>query len=179
MILLIKIFLSFLRIGLLGFGGGYAMLSIIIEDAMSYGLTIAQVTDLNALDMLVPGPISINAATYVGYLVAGFWGATVASIGVSIPSFIFIYLFGRLEDAMKDGSALRVMLKAVKVAVVGVISGSVFMLLRELVLEDLNRAWFVLVIFVVSIVIQIKKDINPIFIIIASGLLGNLLYYVI
>ena len=61
----------------------------------------------------------------------------------------------------------------------GVISGSVFMLLRELVLEDLNRAWFVLVIFVVSIVIQIKKDINPIFIIIASGLLGYLLYYVI
>ncbi|WP_443081339.1 chromate transporter, partial [Vagococcus sp.] len=56
--MLIKLFITFLKIGFLGFGGGYAMLSLIFEEMLSFGMTIEQYADLNALDVLIPGPIA-------------------------------------------------------------------------------------------------------------------------
>lgn len=177
--ILIKIFLSFLKVGFLGFGGGYSMLSIIFEDSLKLGLTISQIADLNALDMLIPGPISINAATYVGYLVNGFWGALVASIAVSISSFVFVFLFMRFEQLIKEGTALNSALKGVKISVVGIISGTVYMLLRELILEDSSKAWFISAVFVICLILQIKKDTNPIILTVLFGVIGYLMYYVV
>ena len=179
MMLLLKIFLMFLKIGFLGFGGGYAMLSIIFQDSLTLGLTVSQIADLNALDMLIPGPIAINAATYVGYLSAGFWGALAASLAVSVPSFVFVIIFTRLEAEMRDGSALRAALKGVKIGVVGIIAGSVYMLFSELILEDVSHAWFVVLAFGVSLIIQIKKEINPIFLTLIFGVVGYFVYYLI
>ena len=67
------LFYTFFKIGLFGFGGGYAMMSMIMVECEKLSITLAQFADLNALDMIVPGPIAINAATYVGYLHSGFW----------------------------------------------------------------------------------------------------------
>ncbi|MFZ2353496.1 chromate transporter [Paucilactobacillus nenjiangensis] len=64
--MIIKIFLVFLKIGFLGFGGGYAMLSLIYHESSKFGMTMAQFADMNALDGIIPGPIAINSATYVG-----------------------------------------------------------------------------------------------------------------
>ena len=68
----LKLFWTFLKIGAVGFGGGYAMLSMITTEAQKFSVTLAQIADLNALDMLVPGPIAINAAT--GSLPPPSWG---------------------------------------------------------------------------------------------------------
>ena len=65
------VFFTFFKIGLLGFGGGYAMMSMIMTEGQKLGISLAQLADLNALDMVVPGPIAINAATYVGLSVDG------------------------------------------------------------------------------------------------------------
>ena len=71
----LKLFFTFFKIGVVGFGGGYAMLSMIMVESMKYSITLDQLADLNALDMIIPGPIAINAATYVGYLHAGLVGS--------------------------------------------------------------------------------------------------------
>ena len=70
--MILLIFFTFLKIGFLGFGGGYAMLSLIFEEASKFGMTADQFADLNALDVLIPGPIAVNSATYVGQLYGGF-----------------------------------------------------------------------------------------------------------
>lgn len=90
------------------------MLPLIYEESLALGLSSSNFADLNALDMLIPGSISINSATYVGYLVSGFKGATLASLAVSIPSFIFVLAFLRLEARKGEGNVLKKILDGIK-----------------------------------------------------------------
>ena len=71
----IKLFISYLKIGFFGFGGGYAMLSLIQNEIVvqNQWMTNAEFADIVAISQMTPGPIAINSATYVGYTVAGFW----------------------------------------------------------------------------------------------------------
>ncbi len=98
---------SFFKIGIAGFGGGYAMLSMIVRESEKFNVTLQQFADLNALDMIVPGPIAINAATYVGYLDAGFWGALAATLGVVLPSFILVTLMMRFIARYREAALPR------------------------------------------------------------------------
>ena len=77
--ILLELFISYLKIGFFGFGGGYAMLSLIQNEVVvRHGwITAAQFTDIVAVSQITPGPIAINSATYIGYTVAGFWGSVV------------------------------------------------------------------------------------------------------
>lgn len=177
--MVLKLMLMFLKIGFLGFGGGYAMLSLILEDSVRLGLTIQQFADLNALDMLIPGPIAINAATYVGYLLGGLSGSIISSLAVSIPSFVFVHLFIYLEKSLKDGRAVQAILASVKVAVVGVICASAFILAKGLVLETPHHAWFVISVIAISLYLQIKKNTDPIILTVVFGILGAIMYYLV
>ena len=86
--ILLELFISYLKIGFFGFGGGYAMLSLIQNEVVvQHGwITAAQFTDIVAVSQITPGPIAINSATYIGYAVAGFWGSVVATVAVRLPS---------------------------------------------------------------------------------------------
>src|SRR5690554_3236556 len=87
---LIELFISFFKIGAFSFGGGYAMLPLIKEETIEiHGwLTNAEFIDILAISEMTPGPIAINAATFLGYRVSGVIGSIVATIAVSLPSFI-------------------------------------------------------------------------------------------
>ncbi|MCG0275763.1 MAG: chromate transporter [Thermosediminibacteraceae bacterium] len=88
----IKLFLVFFKIGLFSFGGGYAMIPFIQKEIIDINgwLTLEQFMDIIAISQMTPGPIAVNAATFVGYRIAGFWGATSATLGVTLPSVIII-----------------------------------------------------------------------------------------
>ena len=111
----IQLFYTFFKIGLLGFGGGYEMLSLIQFEIVEHyhWLTVSQFTDIVAISQATPGPIGINSATFVGFSVAGIFGAIVATIAVVTPSFILmyllIYIFNRYRDNIYTKSILSVM----------------------------------------------------------------------
>ena len=91
----LQLFLSYLKIGFFGFGGGYAMLSLIQHEVViAHGwITNEELTDIIAVSQMTPGPISINSATYIGYVVTGsVWGAVVATAAVCLPAMTLMIL---------------------------------------------------------------------------------------
>lgn len=190
MVRLWTLFLTFLKIGFLGFGGGYAMLSLIYEESVTLGLTIEQFADLNALDVLVPGPIAINSATYVGYISQGFLGSLLATIGVSIPSFILVAIFLKSENLLRNNPYLASLLTTVKSASVGLIASVALTLgissifpegisLRGGLMNSLSKmdVFSAVVIFVVGFA-HIKYKVSPILLTFLAGLAGLILYYI-
>ena len=87
-----KLILAYLKIGLFGFGGGYAMLSLIRREVVDTGwISSADFTDIVAISQMTPGPIGINSATYIGYAATGsIWGSLIATIAVVLPPFFLI-----------------------------------------------------------------------------------------
>jgi len=180
----LRLFYSFFKIGLIGFGGGYAMLSMIMMESAKFGVTTAQFADLNALDMVVPGPLAINAATYVGYLSSGFWGAFAATAGVSLPPFFIVSLVLHFLRRFRENVILSGALAGIKPAAVGLISAASFMIARDVLLKhgaDTSMIFssplsvislLMLVIFLVTAVANIQFKINPILLTLLAGVVG-------
>ena len=89
----LQLFFTFLKVGAFAFGGGYAMLSLIGDSVLSYGwMNETELLNFVGVETVIPGPIAVNMATYVGYEQGGFLGALLATIGVVLPSFIVILI---------------------------------------------------------------------------------------
>ena len=178
------LFYTFFKIGLFGFGGGYAMMSMIFAECEKLSITIEQFADLNALDMVVPGPIAINAATYVGYLNSGFWGAMAATLGVSLPSLIIVSLVMTFLTKYKNNKIMSGVLKGVKPAAVGLIAAAALTIAAEVLLfpgkeantilsDPLGTISFLMVgVFAVTAVANIKFKVNPILLTLLAGVVG-------
>ena len=114
-----ELFLTFMKIGLFTFGGGYAMISLIEDICVEKKkwLTHDQMMNVTIVAESTPGPIAINCATYVGYLKNGFPGAVVATLGVVIPSFIIIYVISMFLDNFLEITLIANAFKGIKLAV--------------------------------------------------------------
>ena len=175
---------TFFKIGIMGFGGGYAMMSMIMVECQKLSITVQQFADLNALDMIVPGPIAINAATYVGYLYAGFWGALAATIGVSIPSFLLVVLIMHFIKKYKENAILDSTLSGIKPAAVGLIAAAALTIAAGVLVKDgmtvstlftnpLETVSFLsLGVFLVSAVANIRFKVNPMLLMLVAGVIG-------
>ena len=87
----LQLFFTFLKVGTFAFGGGYAMLSLIGDSVLKYGwMTEQELLNFVGVETIIPGPIAVNMATYIGYEQAGFLGALLATVGVVLPSFLII-----------------------------------------------------------------------------------------
>ncbi len=127
MITYLKLFSIFFRIGLFSFGGGYAMLPMIYQDIQTFGLMSAhEFSNVVALSQMTPGPIAVNAATYVGFKSANLLGAVFATIGVSLPSFILILLIASFMNKFKTNPGIQAVLTGIRPATVGMIASAVF-----------------------------------------------------
>lgn len=123
---LITLFAVFFKIGLFSFGGGYAMLPMIYQDIGKFGFMQArEFSDIVALSQMTPGPIAVNAATYVGFKYAGFWGATSATIGVCMPSFILVLIIAAFFYKFKESKIVQALLSGIRPATVGMIASAV------------------------------------------------------
>lgn len=123
---LITLFYVFFKIGLFSFGGGYAMLPMIYQDIGKFGfMPPREFSDIVALSQMTPGPIAVNAATYVGYKYAGFWGSVSATIGVCMPSFMLILIISAFFYRFKESKIVQAVLSGIRPATVGMIASAV------------------------------------------------------
>lgn len=124
---LLKLFLTFLKIGAFTFGGGYAMIPLIQSEAVEKQkwVTDDDILEIIAIAESTPGPIAINAATFVGFRTCGFWGAFCATFGVVLPSFVIITIISRVLQQFQE-------LRAVRYAFVGIRAGVLALILKAL-----------------------------------------------
>lgn len=116
---LVKIFLTFMKIGAFTFGGGYAMIPLIQKEAVEnhHWVTDEDILDIVAIAESTPGPIAINAATFVGYHARGFAGALAATFGVVLPSFVTIFAIFHILQAFQDNKTVQYAFRGIRVGV--------------------------------------------------------------
>lgn len=186
----LELFLTFLMIGAVTFGGGYAMLPMIQEQVgLRWGDLISQETlvDFVAVSESTPGPFAINMATYVGSVVGGqdggvlmsIFGAFCATMGVVLPSFVIILIVAQCYEKFKENRIVKGCMTGLKPAVVGLIGGAVLSVVLTVFFPAgftlsvvTDPAFYVsLGIFVTMVILAFKK-VHPIIIICLSAVIG-------
>jgi len=131
----IALFIVFLKIGLFGFGGGYAMLSMIQYEVVEVNkwLNVAEFTDIVALSQMTPGPISINCATYIGYTVTNgnVLGSVLATFAVCLPSVLIMIGICRFFFMFKNNKYVTAALLWMKPAAIGLIAAAALLLMNS------------------------------------------------
>lgn len=184
----VYLFTMFFRIGLFGFGGGLAMLPLIFQSVQSFGImTAEEFSNLVALSQVTPGPMAVNAATYVGFNYAGLPGAIVATLGVCLPAFILMMIVYHFVKKFNDSRIVQGVLGGIRPVTVALI-GAAVIFVSETVLAagpliskkflEIGIDYFNLIpicIFAVTIVLVGKFKMKPIRVMILMGIAGALL----
>ena len=179
--ILLQLFWSFLQIGLFSFGGGYAAMPLIQAQIVTqHGwLGMAEFTDLVTISQMTPGPIAINAATFVGLRVAGLSGALAATVGCMLPSCVLVTLLARLYLRYRKLSLLQGVLTSLRPAVVAMIaSAGVSILVTAFWDEAVTFAgtnWRLVVIFASSLLLLRRTKLSPILVMLLAGAANLLL----
>lgn len=188
--LLLQLFWTFFIIGLFGFGGGYAMLSMIQGEVVGHyhWMTMGQFTDIVAVSQSTPGPIGINSATYVGYTAlvnAGYspaWGVLgsfIATFAVVLPSFVLMLLISKFLMKYRNHPSVENVFSALRPAVVGLILAAALLLMNSENFSSMSEnPWrFLLSIFLFCFAFVAQKvyRLGPILIIVLCGVAGIIL----
>ena len=176
----LKLFLTFFRIGLFTFGGGYAMLPLIQEAVLANEwMEMSQIVNFIAVSESTPGPFAINISTYVGNQMGGILGALCATLGVVLPSFIVILIVAQIYEKFKNSNSVKGVMTGLKPAVVGLIGAAILdIALTVLVPNGFSLSIFKGTQLYVSIAIfalctmLVFKKVHPIIIICLSAALG-------
>ena len=186
----LQLFLTFLKVGAFAFGGGYAMLSLIGDSVLKYGwMTEEELLNFVGVETVIPGPIAVNMATYIGYEQGGFLGALLATIGVVLPSFVIILLVAAcIKNLLKYPSvktfiaSMRPALGGLIVSVAVTMALTVFFGIDTVSTINISFDWRTLVILAVVIAIPMiwkhikKKEFSSILLVVISGVMGMLLF---
>ena len=190
-VLYLKLFWTFFKIGLFGFGGGYGMLSLIQNEVVEnhQWISNSEFTDIVAVSQMTPGPIGINSATYVGFKAMenadmsrtqAICGSLLASFSVMLPSFILMLLISAFFMRYKDHNSVQTVLKWLRPVVVGMLAAAVLLLLNEENLGAFNKdnlqLYVSIGLFALAFVATYFWKIGPIKVILLAGLFGGLLY---
>lgn len=186
-----QLFFTFLKIGILTFGGGYAMIALIQNDVViKHGwMTAQEFTDIVATSQITPGPVGINTATYAGYTAvvnAGYspWlgvvGSFLASFAVILLPFLLMILVSRFLMKHKDNPIVATMLSILRLAIVGLIASAALLLASPENFGTPKGSTFQfvcsIVLFLAVFVSSFKFKISPILLILLSGVAGFVLY---
>jgi chromate transporter len=188
---LLNLFWIFFKIGLFTFGGGYAMIPLIQSELVGGGyLSQELLYDFIGISESTPGPIAINMATFIGTNQLGVLGALVTTIGVALPSFLIILLIASMGSKFLDSRGVKMAFLGLKPAVIGLIFSVsiglfVYAVLPSIKLDLLEFDFSVfnykglIILLIVFILTLIRKKITPIQIILASSLLGIIVYSIL
>lgn len=176
----IKLVYIFLKIGLFTFGGGYAMIALLEAEFVQKRKWIdkEEFLDMVAVAESTPGPVAVNSATYIGYKLAGFWGALAATIAVCIPSLIIIYAISLFFDRFLELTYVAKAFKGIQVCVIYLIASAGIRLFKGIKKNAFSISIFaiVLLLFVGFSFFAIKF--SSIYFILASGIIGVCFYTV-
>lgn len=171
----LSLFLTFLKIGAFTFGGGYAMIPLIQKEASEkqHWINDDDILEIVAIAESTPGPIAINAATFVGWRVAGFFGALFATVGVVLPSFVIITLIAFVLGEFQN-------LKPVKYAFFGIRAGVLALIIRAFVsmYKKCPKGAFSYALMALIFAAAVFTDINAIILILISAVAGLVFYAV-
>lgn len=172
--LLISLFLSFFRIGLFGFGGGYAMLALIEREIIQahQWLNVGEFVDLIALAEMTPGPVAINAATFVGYQVAGPAGAVTATLGVIFPSLILVIPAAKLLTLCYRHQGLQKALLGIHPAVLSLIGLAAFLIGKNAIIDMKSAA-----VAAGGLLLLMFTRVHPLILLAIGAVAGMLLYH--
>ena len=188
--LLLQLFWTFFIIGLFGFGGGYAMLSMIQGEVVGHyhWMTMGQFTDIVAVSQSTPGPIGINSATYVGYTALvnagyspawGVFGSFIATFAVVLPSFVLMLLISKFLMKYRNHPSVENVFSALRPAVVGLILAAALLLMNSENFSSMSEnPWRFLLsifLFVFAFIAQKVYRLGPILIIVLCGVAGIIL----
>lgn len=185
----LNLFLTFLKIGLVAFGGGYSMIPLVQQAVVDNGwLTIDEFLNFLAISESTPGPIAVNMATFVGSSQGGILGAALATVGVVLPAFIIILLVSVFIKKLLQYSPVKAAINGIKPVIVSLILGAAVTLGLSIIFgiknisSSFNVDYFAIIIFSLVVVVSLvykklmKKSISPILLILFSGVLGILFY---
>lgn len=191
---------AYVKIGIFGFGGGYAMLSLVEKSVVQPGwISETMFTDIVAISQMTPGPIGINSATYIGYVAPGhvnpalaspLWGilgSVLATLAVVLPSFLLVIYLSHFIQKHNESGAVKAVFSGLRPVVVGLIASAAIMLMnaanfnpegstRQLVASIIiSVVAFCLVFFPIPFRGN-KIKLHPIIVIVLAGIAGYLLY---
>ncbi len=186
----LQLFFTFLKVGAFSFGGGYAMLSLIGDSVLKYGwMNEEEFLNFIGVETVIPGPIAVNMATYMGYEQGGFLGALLATIGVVLPSFVIILIVASLIKNLLKYPPVKIFIMSMRPALGGLILSvaitmalTVFLGVETFKTQAVTFNWRSLVILAVVIIIPflwkrfMKKEFSSILLVVISGVLGILCF---
>jgi len=170
-----QLFWTYCKIGLFGFGGGYAMLSLIQHEVVEKHawLSAGEFTDIVAISQMTPGPIGINSATYIGYTVTGdVFGSIIATFAVCLPSFILVLLIAKAYQKFSANRWVNYAFLGLRPVTVGLIASAALLLMNTDNFTDYKS----IIIFSVAFILTKYVKIHPILMILLAGLSGLILY---
>ena len=183
----LQLFLAFFKIGLFGFGGGLAILSLIEMEVEQHGwMTSQEFVDIVAVSQVTPGPIGINCATYVGYTAAGCWGSVLTTFAIVLPSLIIMLSICKayfwLNKRFHGNPYFEQTLRMLRFTVLGLIAAAALLLMKPTTFID-SISWVIFAVVALLTILPelIKSPItnilsHPILLIILSGAAGYLIY---
>lgn len=180
----LQLFYTFFKIGLFGFGGGYAMISMIQGEVVTRHewLSSTEFTDIIAISQMTPGPIGINSATYVGYSAVvnagyshaiGILGSVVATVSVVLPSFILMVLISKFFLKYQKHPIITSVFKGLRPGVVGLLAAAALVLMNGENFGTYN--WQILtsiLLFAGTFIASYRYKVNPILLIVICGFIG-------
>ena len=197
----LKLIWAYIKIGVFGFGGGYAMLSLVEKSVVEPGWISEQMfTDIVAISQMTPGPIGINSATYIGYVAPGsvdaaysgfLWGvlgSILCTLAVTVPSFIMVLYASHFIRKHQESGAIKAIFSGLRPVVVGLIASAAIMLMNAANFNPNGVTWQLCASIAICVAAFClawfpipykgkKIKIHPIMIIILAGVTGFILYY--
>lgn len=197
----LKLIWAYLKIGIFGFGGGYAMLSLVEKAVVDPGwISETSFTDIVAISQMTPGPIGINSATYIGYVAPGsvdpslsgpffgILGSILATLAVTVPSFILVLTSAHFIRKHQNSGAIKGIFAGLRPVIIGLIASAAILLMNRANFNPNGIDWqlwvniglcvaaFCLVYFPIPFRGK-KVKLHPILIIVLAGVAGFLIYY--
>lgn len=179
MLLYWQLFVAFFKIGLFGFGGGAAMLSLIQFELVEHHawISTAEFTNMVAVSQITPGPIGINCATYAGYLASGnVFGSAIATLALVLPSFIIMMIIAKMMARFKDNLWVQRIMIVLRPTIIGLIAAAALLLITEESFGENYTDWTAWLIFIAAFVSTKWFKLNAIYMIIGAAVLGLLIY---
>lgn len=190
----VRLFLSFVKIGLFSFGGGYAMIPLLQSEIEAYGwLSASEFADIIAIAEMTPGPIAVNSATFVGFRAAGFWGGLAATIGVATPSLILILIIAQYFFRFQKHPLNTLIFYGIRPVIAGLIASAAFFVAETAIwkteqaveavhldipqtLQNINLGS--IAIFAMVLLVLMKYKLHPILVIVVSSMIGIVFYLI-
>lgn len=191
---LVELFLVFFKIGLFSFGGGYAMIPMMQSEILGRNwMTEAQFADIIVISQMTPGPVSINAATYVGFTNAGIIGSLFASAGVVMPSLILVLLVAKFFFRFQEHPIKKAVFYGLRPVVAGLVFSAAIVIGETSLIKESTLAIGVwlgelfrdplrlispvsILIFAATLLLDRKFKIHPLLLIAGAGVAGGLLF---